>query len=237
MSQPPLALSSYEDFGEEYAEVLKNNPYNAFFERPTTQSLVPNIKGKKVLDAGCGPGAYLDWLIHQKAQVTAVDVSSKMLELAQKKFSQKVRFYHHDLSESLSFAKDQEFDFILSSLTLHYLPEPERTLMEFYRILQIQGQVVFSVFHPFRPPRTEPKENFLEEEILSEVWDTIGRPVQVSFYKRSLSFWSNAIHQAGFVIEKISEGKFIPELQEKHPKEFVRLQQRPQFLFFKIVRL
>jgi hypothetical protein len=54
----PIALESYENFGKDYATAIEANAYNAHFERHSTLSLLPIVKGMRVLDAGCGPGVY-----------------------------------------------------------------------------------------------------------------------------------------------------------------------------------
>lgn len=39
-------------------------------------SLLADVSGAAVLDAGCGPGFFTQWLLDQGAQVTAFDVSN-----------------------------------------------------------------------------------------------------------------------------------------------------------------
>jgi 2-polyprenyl-3-methyl-5-hydroxy-6-metoxy-1,4-benzoquinol methylase len=49
-----------------------------------TLSLLPDVNSRRVLDAGCGPGFYSEWLIEHGAEVVAVDAGLKMIELAKK---------------------------------------------------------------------------------------------------------------------------------------------------------
>ena len=55
MSDKPIALDAYETLAEAYAAVVDTKPHNAYYERPATLSLLPEVRGKRVLDAGCGP--------------------------------------------------------------------------------------------------------------------------------------------------------------------------------------
>jgi len=55
MRDKPIALDAYESLAEAYAAVVKTKAHNAYYERPATLSLLPDVKNKRVLDAGCGP--------------------------------------------------------------------------------------------------------------------------------------------------------------------------------------
>ena len=70
----PIALEAYEALAETDAALVDTKPHNAIYERPATLSLLPEGKGKRVLDAGCGPGAYAEWLAERGAKVVAFDV-------------------------------------------------------------------------------------------------------------------------------------------------------------------
>lgn len=74
----PIALEAYEKMAEQYAARVETKPHNAYVDRPTVFSLLPEIRGKAVLDAGCGPRIYSKHLVEKGAQVVAVDVSPKM---------------------------------------------------------------------------------------------------------------------------------------------------------------
>jgi ubiquinone/menaquinone biosynthesis C-methylase UbiE len=63
MTDKPIALDAYETLAAAYAAVIDTKRHNAYYERPATLSLMPEVKGKRVLDAGCGTGVYSEWLI------------------------------------------------------------------------------------------------------------------------------------------------------------------------------
>jgi hypothetical protein len=79
--EEPIALAAYDALAESYAALVDTKPHNAYYERPVTLSLLPDVSGKRVLDAGCGPGVYAEWLVRQGAEVVAVDVNEKMVRI------------------------------------------------------------------------------------------------------------------------------------------------------------
>ena len=53
-SKRPIAQAAYDEMAEAYAARIETKPHNAYYERPATLSLLPDVRGKRVLDAGCG---------------------------------------------------------------------------------------------------------------------------------------------------------------------------------------
>jgi SAM-dependent methyltransferase len=75
-------VAAYETMAEKYNELIDVKPHNAFYDRPNTLQLLPDVKGKNILDAACGPGKYAEILIERGAAVTGFDISPKMVDLA-----------------------------------------------------------------------------------------------------------------------------------------------------------
>src|SRR5688500_3983502 len=103
MNEKPVALDAYETLAESFASVIDTKPHNAYYERPATLSLLPDVKGKRVLDAACGPGAHAEWLIAHGAEVVCVDASQKMLELAKRRVGETADVRYGDLRKPLTF--------------------------------------------------------------------------------------------------------------------------------------
>src|SRR5262245_22930082 len=149
MNDKPIALDAYERLAEAYASVTDTKPHNAYYERPATLSLLPDVKGKRVLDAACGPGVYSEWLLSHGAEVVALDASPKMVELAKQRVGETVDVRQADLSKPLTFLDSASFDVVLSSLTMEYIEDWHPTFKEFYRLLRQPSHFVLSVTHPF----------------------------------------------------------------------------------------
>ena len=227
----PIALETYEAFGSDYARAIETNAWNAGYERPSTVALLPDVRGLKVLDAGCGPGIYAEYLTRSGALVTAVDVSPAMVALAKERVSSLADVQHWDLANCPLPFRDSAFDVVLSSLTIHYILDLDKLFGEFFRLLQPGGCFVFSTHHPIADYASHSDGNYYSTELVEEEWNTVGRPVKVRFYRRPMSALFGALLAANFSIETISEGRPSEDCRTKHPEAFKRLTSKPGFLF------
>lgn len=136
MHKESVSHHSYEEMAEYYFRDIDNKPYNAHYERPATLSLLPEVEGKSVVDAGCAAGWYTEQLLRMGAKVTAVDFSSRMIEMTRRRVGGRARLIQADLNEPLEFLEDGSQDVILSSLALHYLKDWTPVMSEFRRTLK-----------------------------------------------------------------------------------------------------
>ena len=236
MSAIPIALNAYETLAERYAALVDVKPHNAFYERPATLSLLPEVKGKRVLDAGCGPGVYSEWLIGRGADVVALDVSPKMVRLAQERLNNKVYVLQADLNQPLDFLQDTSFDIVLSALALDYVKDWGKIFQEFYRVLRLPGHLIFSVGHPFADFTLPGAENYFDTELLEYEWKGFGIPVVMPFYRRPLNALINPLLEAGFALERVLEPTPTEELRYKDPEDYEKLSRQPGFLCLRAVK-
>jgi SAM-dependent methyltransferase len=226
----PIALEAYEALAEHYAALIDSKPENAYYERPATLSLVQNVKGKRVLDAGCGPGAYSQWLVNHGAKVIAVDVSPKMVQLAKQKLGVRAEVRQADLSKPLGFLEDKSLDLVLCPLVLDYIKDWERVFAEFYRILRKSGLLVFSIGHPFIEFVLRDKEDYFATKLVETEWTGFSIHVRMSSYRRPLSAMINPLTAASFEVEQIIEPRPTEEYKNKDPEGYEKLSKQPGFL-------
>lgn len=81
-SSRPIARDAYDRLAAGYDRQGETKPANAHLERPATLSLLPDVAGDRVLDAGCGAGHLAAKLADRGASVVGVDVSEAMLAYA-----------------------------------------------------------------------------------------------------------------------------------------------------------
>jgi len=149
MGEDPIARTAYDLLAEAYAARVETKAHNAFYDRPAMLALLPEVAGKRVLDAGCGPGVYAEWLVNHGAEVVGLDVSAKMIELAARRLQGKACLIQADFGEPLDFLESNSFDLVLSTLALDYVRDWTSVFTEFFRLLSVPGHFVFSVGHPF----------------------------------------------------------------------------------------
>ncbi|WP_408006263.1 class I SAM-dependent methyltransferase [Pseudalkalibacillus sp. A8] len=229
-----ISYDAYEELADYYDRYVDIKPSNAYYERPGTLSLLPDIEGKRVLDAGCGAGWYTKWFIeHGAKRVTSIDFSPNMIKLTKKRSGDKARVFLADLNQPLDQIESQSKDLIVSPLTLHYLKNWETPMREFNRILKNRGRLVFSVHHPFMDYIVFNRDNYFTTELLDDEWNTPDGKVKVQFYRRPLSEILKPLHLNGFVIEKLIEPMPTDEFRKAQPDTYEKWTKRPQFLFIR----
>ena len=77
----PISYEAYQQLADLYATAVNTKPTNAYYERPGTLSLMPDVNGMRILDAGCGAGFYAKWLVDHGADVIGLDFSENMIRL------------------------------------------------------------------------------------------------------------------------------------------------------------
>jgi len=101
-----------------------------------------------ILDIGCGTGNFTVLLreAFPKAGIKAIDISSKMVELAGKKLSgDKIKFIIGDAEEGRFH---ERFDLICSNASFQWFENPEETLSRYKNFLHHRGVIAFSAFGP-----------------------------------------------------------------------------------------
>lgn len=217
---------NYDPIADVYAAGVDRAPYNALYERPAMLALLPDVRGARVLDAGCGPGWYSEQLAARGARVTSIDSSAVMMGHARARLGDGADVRHADLSRPLDFA-DASFDGIVSALTLHYLRDWSATLAEFRRILKPEGWLLFSTHHPGADAALFGTERYLEVEEREDFWESVGT---VRFYHRPMCAIVNALADGGFAIQRMEEPVPTDEFRQLKPEAYARLLRQPNFL-------
>jgi ubiquinone/menaquinone biosynthesis C-methylase UbiE len=192
--------------------------------RPNAIKLLGDIRGKKVLDAGCGTGYMSRMLAKSGAQVYGIDESREMLAKAENKrknVSDWLEFRQasiHSTGFDLKF-----FDNAIMVGVLMYDNNPLRAIGEMYRVLKPEGKLVVSVTHPYIYQEGSPAVEYnnkrgrwldllcLGEENGVEIFeqhymDKFGnKSFNPKVYNHSISTYFNSLTQNGFNIEKVEE--------------------------------
>ena len=233
----------YDDsrFFEQYKAIRDREfNYNNLLEQPNFKKLVPNLKGRVVLDIGCGMGDFAFYCCTQGAKkVTGIDLSSNMIQAANERYKDQKLIFQTIGLEDLIIEEDT-IDFISSSLALHYMDHFGEVIKKISSALKEGGVLLFSIEHPFAMANKGVKDRVYDEEgnLLHFVLDHYheeGLRTQnwlvdhVMMYHRTFSTIMNTLIEYGLKIERVIEPVPTEEDLQKLPK-LIKETRRPSFL-------
>ncbi len=246
-------VKQWEQIADAYAELINDQgtPHHREILNPCVERMLGDLRGKRLLDAGCGEGYLSRYYAKKGAIVTGVDISERLITVAMQLANQAgqndIEFLRDDICRLEKIA-DGVFDVVLGNLVLLNVPCLESALRQFNRVLKDRGRLVISLVHPafniYGPGRWEMGEkdqntgrrkglyfvidNYFEEKEYQRYWKTANGedfPGPISFFHRMLSTYLNALISTGFVIEEVEEPQ--PETQNNF---FERERRVPFFL-------
>ncbi|KRM99274.1 class I SAM-dependent methyltransferase [Loigolactobacillus rennini] len=192
-------------------------------EWPAFKTLLPDLKGKKVLDLGCGYGWHCRYAAAQGADcVVGVDISNKMLAQArQQTQDSQVTYIQSDIA---TFQSEQRFDVVLSSLALHYIQNFQQVVKRVRALLNQHGVFQFTIEHPIFT--AEGHEEWIKAADGSlKYWpvdhyfaegkrqtDFLG--TTVTKYHHTLSTLIDGLLTNGFTLQRIAEPQPPEELRD-----------------------
>ncbi|WP_239254262.1 class I SAM-dependent DNA methyltransferase [Listeria ilorinensis] len=142
---------SYEYFPSFYDELMEEELYEEWLA--FTLSLLKKTEGR-VLDLGCGTGEFLLRMTLSGFETTGLDLSSEMLQVAERKFQQidlNIPLFEQNMA---SFQLAEKFDVITCFCdSLNYLEKTEDvegTFQQVYKHLEKDGQFLFDVHSVYK---------------------------------------------------------------------------------------
>jgi ubiquinone/menaquinone biosynthesis C-methylase UbiE len=171
------------------------------------RSLLP-APGRATLDLGCGEGRFARALAAEGHQVTGVDLSPELVELARTADANGA--YHVADAEDLPF-DDGSFDLLVAFNVLSCVGDLGRAVDEAARVLARGGRLCLSVVHPmYTGGRPENGSWLIDDAYLSEHLHTerVRRgDAELTFANvhRPLGAYTSALERAGLEIEALRE--------------------------------
>ena len=192
-------------FSEKYqTNFLKlASPVNLFLylRRKEVLKLAGSIKGKKILDVGCGSGVFLLEFIKMGATVVGIDYSQKMLSMAEaelKLYKISRNKYKLILANATNLPlNNKSFDLVLATGLTDYMTDQDdlKFLQEAVRVLKPNGSLIVSF------P--------VEKSPFSFMRKGIGLAIRQRFFKLP------PVHNE-FTLEKIT--RFLKKVNMKYEK-------------------
>lgn len=230
-------IADWDRIAGTYAEVTGTPDDRIYHQlRDVLWESLGNLRGRRVLDVGCGHGWFTKLMIEAGANVVGVDGSGELLNRARQACPD-VEFIERDLTTGLP-ATFAGFDRIVAYMVLMDLPEIGQLLGSVRRALTPDGKFVFtmphSCFFNYKAVWDDSGKlvcgvkNYLE----SATWriETFGGHWH---YHRSLTDYFDQLRTAGFAVTRLYEPPHVATSPEQ--AEFAR--GIPKFILIEAIPL
>jgi ubiquinone/menaquinone biosynthesis C-methylase UbiE len=147
-----------------------NSRSRGMWENGSRKDIVPFIKdfipiGSSVCDLGCGDGMGSEKLTQAGYEVTGIDVSEEMLEIARNNpGNSNVTFHKANLSET--GMQEGFFDAVMAINSLEWTKRPLASLGEISRIVKPGGYACIGILGPTAGPRVHSYRRLYGEEVI-----------------------------------------------------------------------
>lgn len=172
-----------------------------------------DVRGKLLLDLGCGAGENSVYFAKKGALCVASDYSPGMVEVALKLAEANgVGIQGRTMNAIALDCPDNTFDFVYASNLLHHLPDPRAAILEMHRVLKPGGKACFwdplkhnPIINVYRRIATKVRtedETPLDINIVNFVQSNFSRTAYDTFWLATL--W---IFLRFYLIEKVDPNK------------------------------
>ncbi len=230
MSTPQNIYDDPEFFARYDRMRIESSDRNELFEQALIRSLLPDVRGLRVLDMGCGAGEMCRWLTASgAASVTGIDVSERMLAIA-KSYKRTGITYVQSAAENAVF-EPQSFDLVVSSYLLNYIKDITPVFEKIREWLRPGGMHVFLMEHPVvtAPHKRRRDEPWITDSSgASKAWKLAhyadeGKRIShwfvddVVMYHRTMATVVNSLVDAGFSVTRMLEPHATEEVERDRP--------------------
>ncbi|MGI6006656.1 MAG: class I SAM-dependent methyltransferase [Ruminococcus sp.] len=143
------AVYDQEEFFKRYADMDRSRRgLSGAGEWHQLKKMFPSLKGKRVLDLGCGYGWHCKYAVDAGARsVIGIDASRKMIEEAVKRNLTPEITYKVCSLEAFDYPENG-FECVISNLVLHYIEDLDDIFRKVHRTLCREGIFLLNIEHP-----------------------------------------------------------------------------------------
>jgi len=207
--------------------------------------LVGDVRGKRVLEIGCGGGQCAIAFSKQGARAAGKDLSEEQLAFARelaKREGVHVEFYQGTIEDLAEF-RDASQDVVFSAWALPFVEDLGRCFREVSRVLTPGGVFVFSYGHPFSYKVSIKGPPWV---VTSRYWDVTqewvdeDHPMKPRFreFARPVSDLFLRLRDAGFLVDRILEPPPLEHERDPWDESYPLARQRlvPTTIIFRAVK-
>ena len=189
----------------------KSADYGPYAPRENQLKLLGNVKGKKILEIGCGGAQCSISFAKQGAICTGIDITQAQLDYGGKlaeKEKVKVKLIRRDI-QTLKGIKSNSYDIVFSAFALMYIPDLTKCFKEVRRVLKKGGIFVFSTGHPFyifdSTTKQLKRSYFKTGKVIEEETWSDGSKHKFVMFHRKVSDIANSAIAAGLTLLEMHE--------------------------------
>jgi 2-polyprenyl-3-methyl-5-hydroxy-6-metoxy-1,4-benzoquinol methylase len=205
-----IQRNTYDQYADEYAALLHKwdgSEYSLYHNLviPQVLQFLGDVAGRTVLDAGCGEGFLARLLASRRAQVTAVDISARLIELAKAQDTiGSVYYLVQDLSKGFPFS-EQSFDLVVSNLVLNDVYDYIGYITTLGAVTKLGGRVVLSMNNPYSAVVRDKAGSYYDSGVATLYRGLSKEGVHVYYFHRTLEEYITAFRDAGFLLRSLSD--------------------------------
>jgi SAM-dependent methyltransferase len=216
--------------------------YRDLINTPAFLEMLPEVRGLRGLDVGCGEGYNTRQVAQRGAFMTALDISPVFIAQAEDEERRSPQGIRYLLASGSHIPlSDASFDFVMSTMCLMDLPDYPGALREIQRVLRPGAFLQFSISHPchllpegdwllddrgHRIGRIV-SDYFAPDDGAIDEWIFGGAPRELTSkmrkfriprFRRTLSGWLNPLLEQGFILDRVEEPCASTAVVHQHPK-------------------
>lgn len=203
--------SYWNEKGNDSLEAIVLPFYGPFISEENCR-LFGDVRGKKVLEVGCGNGRSLQYMGERKAaELWGMDLSEKQIERAKRHVEAcglSARFICSPMEEECGVPVNY-FDFVYSIYAVGWTTDLDGTFCRIASYLKSGGIFIFSWSHPIHKCVVMENQALIFQKCyFDESWYAPSHDLcqgTLTLSDRKLSAYINALAKSGFVIERMIE--------------------------------
>lgn len=195
--------------------------------------LCGNVKGRDILDVGCGGGIFSIALAKKGARVTSIDLMEEAVGSVNSWARDENLKVETEVSSLEEFPTEKRFDVILALDSIMYTDDVVPAARKLAKLLKPCGRLIVSVPNTWQMTSLISLADYFPMSIIKKLRFGHNRN-----YSRHLPWvWLGFFRQAGLRIEERACCYLMPPYRSKHADEWLRRRKSLQFVLLNFERI